>query len=71
VAKNEKLEHQFSQVKGDLNLQKMPKPIFIPKKSTKAKDNYDVLCMHPSIVFSKNFFKNKKKKKEQNLIHCV
>jgi hypothetical protein len=57
-------------VKGDLNLQKMPKPIAIPKKSTKEKDNCDVLCLLPSIWCNKNLlkiknFKNFKKTMEQ------
>jgi len=35
--KSEKLKHQFSQVKKDLNLQEMFKLIPIPKKNTKKK----------------------------------
>jgi hypothetical protein len=35
------LKCQFSQVKGDLNLQKIPKSIPIPKKNTIEKDDCD------------------------------
>ncbi len=35
--KSEELKPQFSQVEGDLNLQKMFKPIPIPHKNTKNK----------------------------------
>jgi hypothetical protein len=51
-------QHQFSQVKGDLNLQKILKPIPISKKNTwkNNKDSYDILCLHSSITCSKNCF---------------
>jgi len=48
-AKNERLKCQFSQVKGDLNLQEIFKLVLIPKKTSS------------SIVHSKSFFKKKKK----------
>jgi hypothetical protein len=36
-AKSERLKHHFSQVKGDLDLQKVPKSIFIPNKGSPRK----------------------------------
>jgi hypothetical protein len=58
-AKSEKLKCQFSQVKGDLNLQEMPKFISIPKKSTQKKKNCDILCLCSSIVCKKIKIKQK------------
>jgi hypothetical protein len=50
-AKSEKLKCQFSQVKGDLNLQEMPKFISIPKKSTqKKKIVISCVYVHPLCV---------------------
>jgi hypothetical protein len=49
-AKSEELKCQFSQVKGDLNFQEMPKLISIPKKNTQ-KQNCGILCLCSSIVY--------------------
>jgi hypothetical protein len=43
------------QVEEDLNLQKMPKPISIPKKSTRKRGSCHILCLHSCIMCSKSF----------------
>jgi hypothetical protein len=52
--KSEDLKHQFSQVERDLNLQEMSELVPIPKKSTKEKDNYGILCLCSSILCIKS-----------------
>jgi hypothetical protein len=61
--KSAELKPQFSQVERDLNLQKMFKPIPIPQKSTKEKNNYGIMRLCVSIVCNKS----KKKKEEQTI----
>jgi hypothetical protein len=51
---SERLKHQFSQVKRDLNLQQISKLVPISKRSTKEKDNYGILCLCSSILCIKN-----------------
>jgi hypothetical protein len=48
---------------GDLNLQEILKPVPIPKKSTKKKDNCGILCLCSSIVCNKS---KKEKLKTKN-----
>jgi hypothetical protein len=41
-------------VERDLNLQEMSELVPIPKKSTKEKDNYGILCLCSSILCIKS-----------------
>jgi hypothetical protein len=58
----------FQKVKGDLNLQKMPKLVPILKKRIKEDDNCGILCLHSSIVCNKNWKNRKTKRPKINLI---
>jgi hypothetical protein len=59
----ETLKCQFSQLKGDLNLEEMLKSVFIKKKNSKEKSSCDILCLYSSILIHCVVKVRKKKKK--------